>query len=230
MDLQYCLISNKKFLTGQGLELRNQIYKMWKARWGQIYEEQGSEHHPTADDFVRHDFFSVLVSHGKLIGFSAHTMMDFQDQSTYDRDFFSMFTRSYSSALQKLGVNRVMTFESLMVDPELKRNPWELPLSRLIMRLNSYLLNLTSAEAMMAVARKDNGVSHNLELVGYRMVEANKDCRGFPCDLKTLLRGEHLEPIVDKTEPVALALWNKRQQFDGIEFLGNQQHRHLKVA
>lgn len=230
MELQYHLLMNKSFLSERGLDLRNQIYGMWKREWERIYADQGSAHTPTADDFIRHDFFSALVVMNRVVGFSAHSLLDFRDESTYDRDYFQMFGRSYSSALQDRGLNRAMSFESLIVDVEFRRNPWELPLSRLLMRINSYLLGATSADAMMAVARNDNGVSGNLTRLGYTMVEEGKLCRGFPCDLQTLPRGEHLKPIDDKIEPLAGSLWRNRTVHADVPFMEFKATTEKKAA
>ncbi len=233
MTLQYHLICNKSFPTSADLEIRNRVYSLWKSNWEKIYADQGAHHVPTADDFTRHDLLSVLMTdQDQLVGFSCHTFLDFHELSTYDRDYFSMFGKNYSQALKAMKIDRVMTFESLVVRPEFQRNTWGLPLGRLIMRLNSYMLSETSAEAMMAVARKDNGVSQNLTVLGYQMIESDKICRGFPCDLQTLSRGRHLLEINDKTEPHAGNLWQMRTVHGGKAFydLPTQQPASTKAA
>jgi hypothetical protein len=218
MNLEYHIILNKTYLEQPARVLREQIYVMWKDQWESIYAQQGSTHVPTADDFVRHDIFTVLVCQSRVIGFSAHSFLDLKDTSTYDRDYFAMFGRSYAAALEKIGIDQVMSYESIIIHPDFRHNIWKMPLSRLLIRINSYLFDDTSAQAIIAVVRKDNGLSAGLDGLGWRMIENDKNCRGFPCDLRVLVRDEHLLPTNDKVEPDALNLWHERIVHRGSEF------------
>jgi len=216
---QYHLINNKCFLESEGRVYRDQIYSQWKAQWIEIYAQQGSEHHPTADDFTRHDLFSCLTHNDQVIAFSAHTFLDLGDPTTLDRDYWQMFGQAFAKALHERDLRKVLSFESLVVNPDYRKNAWNLPLGRLLMRINSYVLDTSNAQAIMAVARNDNSVSSNLSRLNYEMIEKNKMCRNFPCDLQILKRGPHLQAI-DETgiETTARVLWKRRKCYSGPTF------------
>lgn len=218
MNIEYHLVFNRTFLDPKGLQLRNKIFELWKKEWERVYAQQGSSHSPTADDFARHDVFSALVFQGRVLGFIAHSFLDFDNRAVHHCDYFTMFGESYADALLALGIRRVMTHESHIIDPDFHRNEWRLPLSRILIRTNSYLFDESSAGAIMAVSRKDNSVSKNLEMIGFRLIEADKNCRGFLCDLRALIRGEHLNDFDDVANLFSRRLWDERQIHWGEEY------------
>lgn len=230
LEIVYHVLANRTFLNPDGMKLRNEIYSMWKKEWQRIYASQGSHHQPTADDFVRHDYLTALTFGKDLLAISAHTFLDFRELATYDRDYFKMFGVEYALAMQSRGIERVMTYESLMTNPVYKHNQWNLSLGRLLIRCNSYFFNYSTAGAIMAVVRKDNGLSANLDCLGYKIVIGDKICREFPCDLRALFRGEHLSICPPELKNLGLNLWNQRQIHEGENFAETRVDRPKRVA
>lgn len=231
LELKYHCIANRTYLDSVGLDLHNRIYKMWKDEWVKIYAAQGSTHQPTADDFVRHDLIVALTYRTDIVAYAVHSFLDLNDLTTYDRDYFTMFGTPFANALKDMEIFRVMTMESLVTNPKYKHNQWNVPVGRLLIRIAAYLFDFSNADGLMAVARKDNNLSQNSDELGWKTVITDQICRGFPCDLRVLPRGQHLALQPQKFEPLAGELWNSRQLHSGKPFTTlDQPTRKLKIA
>lgn len=230
MDLKLHTIFNSSFQSNASLDLKNGIYQLWKAQWEKIYLEQGSSHDPTADDFIRHALYTVLTVNQMVVGFSAHSFFDLNEQSTFDREYFKMFSESYSHYLRSRGYTRLISFESLIVHPDFHKNEWKVSLGKVIIRLNNYLLHTTRAQAMVAVARNDIMVADGLRSMGYQTVEQDKNCRGFSCDLMVLTKRDPSFGSLSRVESLAKNLWELRCIHRGEEFVPPEVGQKARAA
>lgn len=218
--ITYHVINNKGFLDKRGTELKNKVYDLWQREWAKIYAEKGSTHSPKADGFFRYDVLSCLFEDESLIGFTAHSFFDLKEDSSLQVEFFENYGQDFKQKMTQDGIHRMMTIESLLVDPQLRKNFSRVSYGRVIVRLGNDLFNSTNAQAMSCIARCDNKVSQVCQDLGYKVFKAQFDCRGFPCDSLVQLRETRTPLSHGPSETLSLQLWQDRHVHGGEQYWG----------
>ena len=211
-DLQYTYVENKAFIGSEGLKLREKIYGLWLPEWTQIYKDLGSNKLPSLRDFAAYDIINCIFADEQIIGMSAHKFMNLDEPLNVDSEFIQSLGPDYTHKLIEHGIKRVMTFESLMVAPEFRKSKNPIPLARAVLYLANHVFALSSAEAIIAAARKDLKVSDMAQTMGYNVFEENKQFRVFPCDLVVQTNRDLYYPN-DKAWHLASKLWSNRNSY-----------------
>lgn len=218
-DFQLYTFNNKAFLSPEGNRLRNEAFRLWKDQWVLLYAEKGSHHVPSADGFFRYDLMNCLFHKDQIVGLFTHSFIDTGNLSSLDVEFFQTYDKNFLNHLSRLKLSRLMTFESLLVSPDFRVNQHHLPLGRLFLQWGADLMRETTAEAAVAIARADNRVSEKCQDLGFSVVQANIDCRNFPCDLLVMPRADIRPFSVNESDFQYRRLWQER-----ISHLGTPYH------
>lgn len=209
------LINNKCFLSPDAARLKNQVFQLWQDEWPKIYSEKGSSHHPTADSFFRYDILMALFNEDALVGMTAHSFLDLHDDSSLNVEFFKSYGSSFKEKLLSEGISRLVTFESLLVDPKQRQRLTRSSYSQLLARLGNELLKVSHAQAMCAIARSDNRVSELAQSIGYHIFQKDIECRAFPCDV-IILFPQSSKPLArHEAEVKAIELWDTSARHTG---------------
>lgn len=228
-NIQFYCLKNNSYLAEQHMHLRQDIFQLWSTEWRELYKSLGSPKLPGLPDFLSYQYFNCITLDNKVAAICGHKFLHLQDPLNSDSEYLQGLGPEYVRILQDLDLQRVMTFESFLVAPEFRKIVTKISLGKVLAYLANKLFSETSAQAVIAAARRETKVPQMATEIGYDIIESAKKVRVFECDLvvqrhKTLLYPE--DPAWHMSEE----LWNKRVIIDGTDYRAAINNQETKKA
>lgn len=214
----YC-IENSAYISKEGMQWREKVFNFWHPQWTKIYIDLGSEKTPSYSDFNQYHIFNCVAQNGEIIGMTAHKFINLEEPLIDKIEFVQSLGTSFIDQLNQLGVKKVMTFESLLINPAFRKSHTPQRLSKMMVYFGNFLFSPGSADAIIAAARRDLKASQlSLEL-GYKVLESDKKFRVFPCDLNIQLNRDLFLPG-DEAYHLSKEIWANREVFTNQSYWG----------
>ncbi len=211
-DIQFYSIENAPYLDQEGLKLREKVFNLWHPQWSEIYLELGSEKTPTHSDFLQYGFFNCLVYESEVIGMTAHKFLNVNEPLNPHSDLFSSLGwAEHLGQLKDMEINKVMTFESLLIDKKHRRMSASIQLAKTLVYLGNHFFAASPADAIIATARRDIHASKMSQSMGYQNI-TNKIVKVFDCDLNIQVHRDLIYPE-DPAWHQARRLWSSRNVY-----------------
>ncbi|KYG63708.1 hypothetical protein AZI86_12830 [Bdellovibrio bacteriovorus] len=211
-DVQFYVIQNGSYISKEARELRAKIYDIWNPLWTDIYKEHGSSTLPSLAGFRSFEVLHCITVDGEVAGFSAHRFMDFRDALSKHLEYLQIVGEENLYKLHEMGIQKIMTFEALMIPPTQRKSISPIPISKLLFYLANRSFSLSPADGMVGAARVEVKVPLLSQALGYDLLESARVMRGIPCDVVVQRNREVFHPQ-EKAWHLSQELWEKRVLF-----------------
>lgn len=210
-ELKYVILPGR-FCPEEYLDLYDLAFEFWSHNWSVVFKELKSEKMPNADDFFRQDFVPVIVHEEKILAIHHYSLYDLRPDCSIKHSYLDHnFTGTYFQKLREMRLFKLMSMESLFVDPDYRKSRTGIKISEVLISLGQKIFtHLTDAEAYFAPARVDNKVAQTCQLLGWESVESNITLNNVPVDLMIGRRGKVIPPADSKNLFVSEYLWKNR--------------------
>lgn len=218
-------IDNKAELNQEASQVRAKLFHLWRSEWQDIYKNLGSSKIPGLPDFQAYDLVNCVTIESEVIAMSGHKFYNLSDPEAQESEFLQSLGQSYLKQIQHFGAERLMTFESLLVNPEFRKSKSSLPLSKIMICIGNALFSASNADAMIAAARVDLKVFRTAREFGFEMLETAKKFRVFDCDL-IVQKNRNLYFPQDPAWQIAHRVWQNRESCGSSTQTTKEFERH----
>lgn len=182
-QIKYHFFENGILLDDSSSQIRKKAFELWHTEWTSIYKELGSNKLPATEDFLSYHLVNCLFLNGEIVGLSGHRFINLKDPLSRDTEFVRSLGESFIEKIQGMGLNRLLTYESLLVSPKYRKSSFPVPVSKVLLHMANRIFSNTPADAIVAAGRCDYKISEMCERVGWETIEREKQFRVFLCDL-----------------------------------------------
>lgn len=209
-DIKYIVLPGR-FCESSYLPLYNKAFDFWKQNWTDVFKQLGTSKVPSADDFFRQDFIPVILHQDRIVAIHLYTLYDMRTDRTLGHSYLAHnFTPEYFSILKGKGLEKVMSMESLFIDPAYRKSLVGVQFAEVLICLGQRLFEqYTDAEAIIAPARQDVKVSVIAQPIGFKIIQPDITLNNVPVDLVLCRRGEPAHSPNELTRFYTEALWRK---------------------
>lgn len=213
LNLQFHIVENSPFLTPV-TETRSRCFDFWKNQWPPIYKKLGSAKVPRVEDFLLFDLITCVESDSEILAITGHRFFNMKDPICLESEYVTGMGQEFVDVLDTQGLTNVMTFESLLVLPQMRKKECNPSLSRTLAYLINRLYSASRFDAIIAAARSDLKVGELARSVGYETVKHCESFRVFECDLIYQHSRDLLHPE-DEAWQLSEKLWVQRRLHSG---------------
>lgn len=156
---------------------------------------------------------------GKVAGCLCHSFFGVNREAVKDHSYFNFFSQYFLDSLASHKVDVVQTFEFLSIEPLWRQRHTQLSMAEILIGCGLKILQLSFADAAIAIARRDVNVHGKAHKMGYFSVETDIVKRNFSCDTIVCLRNG-VKPHPDsQTRTLTEILWKQRTNFTAFSSL-----------
>lgn len=139
--------------------LNDRVYRFWKTFWNGVYRSVGGSNEVVADDFVRQDYISTYLDGDDVVALHAYTFLDVRFLAQREHSYFTQnFTEAGLRAVQKLGLQKIMTMEYFSVAPQWRSRELGMSLASIVCGVGMRFAQSLGVDGVVGSARADVGV------------------------------------------------------------------------
>lgn len=215
---KYHILPGKCPADFQNISLHNEAYKYWKEFWDEFFKEnhQPGEMRNRKDDFTRQDGITAITFEKQIVAMQLHTVFNIQSQAAREHSYINRsFNPEFFEKLQTRGIQSVMSFEWLTVDPAWRKTVTNFSFSQVIIALGLRLQKLWGVDAAIAISRNDVKVTQTAEALGFDVIMPHVSLHGKSCDLIAAFRETERTGLPTQLLGVVDFLWKTRDDGEG---------------
>ncbi|MBC7743375.1 MAG: hypothetical protein H7061_14350 [Bdellovibrionaceae bacterium] len=195
--------------TPEQKSMHTLAFNFWYAQWAEFFKQFHGTFKVSADDFFRQDYVAFLVDGQMPLAVIAHSVFDISELYMRKQSYLSYnFTTSFYEKIASQKINKIITFEALLVNPALRKVA-NVPVSHLLYGQSIQLVKaLADVDAMIAPARNDIGVARLAINGGAQQIE-DYQLHGFPVSLLVGRKEDlHLNFLSEFEQKKAIKMFN----------------------
>lgn len=220
-QLQYVVIAPKLGPGDPSIDLCNEAFRFWSGFWPDVLREVGAKDTLSADQFRRHDAFSLILHQNKIVGMHAYTFFNLALHGDRTHSFFEdTFTPKAMNAMDQMGAQYVMTKEYFAVAKEWQGKSKGVSMGVVLLSLSQHFFLESSADMWIGAGRADIGVAKLVYSMGGVPLDQGLSIHGCATDLIGVPRARNKFVGSDDDKALVKMLWDKRDircQLPGFE-------------
>jgi hypothetical protein len=187
--MQYSVLS-KINLDSNTAKLYDQAYQFWFQSWSEYYKILDPSFKPNPDDFFRQDFVVLIHENQKIAAIHLYSIFDLRSQKITLQSYLNYnFNDIFFAEMRRQKQKKIMTMESLFVDPEFRKSAIGFPIAHVLACLGQRIFrDLTDCDAIIAPARNDVKIAQIGYQIGFEALQKNIQLHGVSVDLIFCLR------------------------------------------
>jgi hypothetical protein len=155
-QLQYYILPGKPPTNFEHQELHDRAYCYWRDFWRKVF---GDDESVLADDFIRQDFVPVVMLDTQIVAMHLYTVFNPESVATREHSYFKTYPPEFFDFLTERNAKRVMSIESLTVDPNWRKSQVGISLGETLIGASLKYLDALDIDANIAPTRNDRGVN-----------------------------------------------------------------------
>ncbi len=211
-DFSYVILPGR-FYKDEEKPLFEKAYRFWRENWDAVYKELNAGFKVNPDDFFKQDFIPVIVHEENIVAIHLYSLYDIRSDVSLEHSYLSHnFNHSYFEDLRRKNIEKVMSMESLFVNPAYRKSKTGISMVHVLGSLGQRVfLNYTDAHAIIAPARNDNKVSNVAYEIGFEPIQREVTLNNVPVDL-LICRRDKVKPVPGQERLWVEYLWKAHQQ------------------
>lgn len=201
----------KNNLNTETAELYDRAFQFWFQSWSSYYKILDPSFKPNADDFFRQDFVIVLEEQEKIAAIHLYSIFDLRSQKITLQSYLNYnFNDIFFAEMRRRKQMKVMTMESLFVDPAFRKSAVGFPIAHVIACLGQRVFrDLTDCDAIIAPARNDVKIAQIGYQIGFDALQKDIPLHGVSVDLIYCLRNKIKEHPEDNVRKYVENFWKQ---------------------
>lgn len=210
-QLEYLVLDTQLLPGDPSTRLHNQAFAFWSGFWNDVYKAVGTADRTNADQFRRHNAFSLIVHQGVPIAMHAYTFFNLELDADRSHSFFTnSFTPKAMKAMDQAGMKHVMTMEYFSVAKEWQKRSRDVAMGIVLLSLSQKFFLETTADTWIGVPRADIGVAKLCYSMGAVPLDQGLTLHGAKSDIIGVPRNQAKWVGSDADKALVQSLWEKR--------------------